>query len=317
MNTLMKKRYDITQCSFYKCRSKRRLMNLLMLNEEEFKNIKKKICYHSFTQAKKDGDKRVITAPNEELKRIQKRILKLFSYVKRPEWLISGERGKSYIDNGRYHINSNYFLTMDIRKFYDNCKREYVYRFFNDNLEMSKDTAAILTDLVTYEGKVPTGCPTSQIIAYYAYQKMFHSIHKVAEMHGCKFSLYVDDMTFSSSSPFNPDSLRNDIDKILRKYGHRPKYSKVKYYSKNKFKLITGVTISSDHKLLVSNTLRKKIYDGAMSQIEMDRQKKVTIPKELRRLKGRIQAARVVNPHIFPEVNRFVEEKLYSSGSYK
>jgi len=60
-------------------------MNLLLLNEEEFKSIEKIIRYHSFSQAKKDGDKRVITAPNEELKRIQKRILKLFTYVKRPD----------------------------------------------------------------------------------------------------------------------------------------------------------------------------------------------------------------------------------------
>ena len=41
--------------------------------------------------------------------------------------LISGEKGKCYIDNGKSHLNSNYFLTMDIKKFYDNCFREYVF----------------------------------------------------------------------------------------------------------------------------------------------------------------------------------------------
>lgn len=307
----MIKKYDITQCSLYKCESKKRLMKLLLLKEQEFKDYKNKIRYYSFKQTKKDGDKRGITAPAEDLKRIQKRILRLLTYINRPEWLISGEKGKSYIDNGRYHVESAYFLTMDIRKFYDNCKREYVFRFFHDDLKMSKDTASILTDLVTYEDKVPTGCPTSQLIAYYAYQEMFQSIHKVAEMHGCKFSLYVDDMTFSSNKPFNPTRLKYDIDRILRKYGHKPKYSKVKYYSKDKFKLVTGVAISSDHKLLVSNSLRKKIYDGAMTQIKIDRELKITNPNELRILRGRLQVARTINSNIFPEVNRFVEQRLY------
>jgi Reverse transcriptase (RNA-dependent DNA polymerase). len=306
----MIKKYDVTQCSLYKCESKKRLMKLLLLNEDEFRNYKKKIRYHSFRQTKKDGDKRVITAPTEDLKRIQKRILKLLAYVHRPDWLISGEKGKSYIDNGRYHVESSYVLTMDIRKFYDNCRREYVFRFFHDYLKMSKDTASIVTDLTTYEDKIPTGCPTSQLIAYYAYQEMFHSIHNVAKTHGCRFSLYVDDMTFSSDTPFNPTRLKNDIDKTLRKYGHKPKYRKIKYYSKDKFKLVTGVAISGDHKLQVSNSLRKKIYDGAMAQIEMDRKLKFTNLGELRIIRGRLQAARLVDRNIFPEVNRFVEQKL-------
>ena len=54
----------------------------------------------------------------------------LIQKVERPEWLVSGEKGKCYIDNGKKHIHSNYFLTMDIKKFYDNCEREYVFLFF-------------------------------------------------------------------------------------------------------------------------------------------------------------------------------------------
>ena len=38
------------------------------------------------------------------------------------------------------------------------------------------DIAEILTAIVTYNGTIPTGCPTSQIIAFYAYQNMFQEI---------------------------------------------------------------------------------------------------------------------------------------------
>lgn len=43
----------------------------------------------------------------------------------------------------------------------------------------SPDVAKILTDIVTYNGGIPTGCPTSQLIAYYAYEDMFANIKKI------------------------------------------------------------------------------------------------------------------------------------------
>lgn len=125
-------------------------------------------------------EKRNITAPDRRIKEIQTRILQLLQKVERPEWLISGEKGKCYIDNGKKHIHSNYFLTMDIKKFYDNCEREYVFRFFRDRLLMAGDLAGLCTDIVTYEGGIPTGCPTSQLLAFYAYENMFNEISEVA-----------------------------------------------------------------------------------------------------------------------------------------
>ncbi len=86
--------------------------------------------------------------------------MKLLQGVIRPDWLISGEKGKFYIDNGKKHLESNYFLTIDIKKFYDNCEREYVYLFFKNRLLMSGDAAGVCTDIITCNGGIPTGCPT-------------------------------------------------------------------------------------------------------------------------------------------------------------
>lgn len=301
------RKYSLNQCALYKCRSKRRLAEILRISIDDLHHIRNLIQYYTFSRDKKDGDQRIITAPRDNLKKIQKRILRLFVCVERPDWLMSGERGKSYIDNAKAHQQSKYFLTVDIRKFYENCDREYVYCFFKKVMHMSSDVAALLTDIVTLERKIPTGCPTSQIIAYYSYQEMFSEIHKMSLNQGCIFTLYVDDMTFSSEKPFNPSKLKNKVDILLRKYGHRPNYSKVKYYSRNTYKLITGVAISKDNRLLVANNLRKKIYDGAISQIELQKKNQPLSEKEIQRLKGRLQAARNVEKRVFPEIHRFVQ----------
>ena len=251
------KRYDITQCALYKCISPYNLKRVLKITDEEYKDIVKIVRYHTFQIDKKDGvEKRNITAPDRRIKEIQTRILQLLQKVERPEWLISGEKGKCYIDNGKKHIHSNYFLTMDIKKFYDNCEREYVFRFFRDRLLMAGDLAGLCTDIVTYEGGIPTGCPTSQLLAFYAYENMFNEISEVAYKYGCIYSVYVDDMTFSSEVAFDVKKMRSEIDQKLRKYGHKPKYRKVKYYSHGQYVPITGTIVTGNHELKVPNRLQ-------------------------------------------------------------
>ena len=310
------KKYNINQCALYKCVSKKRLAKVLRLSERELKSISAVISYHSFELEKKRTSKtapvemRQITAPDRELKAVQSRILRLLQPVLRPKWLISGEKGKCYIDNGKAHRSNSYCLTMDIKKFYDHCKREPVYQFFRQDLCTSSDVAAILTDIVTYLGGLPTGCPTSQMLAFYAYHRMFNEINEIAKSFGCVFTLYVDDMTFSSNSPFDIKLLIRQIDIALRKFGHRPKYQKIKYYSKDSPKLITGVVVTQDHTLDIPNSLQRSIYTN-FQDIKHLRNQAIIEENDrisLRRLRGQIQAARNIDYKRFPEINRITAQ---------
>lgn len=303
------KRYDITQCALYKCISPYNLKKVLKITDEEYRDIVKIVRYHTFQIDKKDGvEKRNITAPDRRIKEIQTRILQLLQKVERPEWLISGEKGKCYIDNGKKHIHSNYFLTMDIKKFYGNCEREYVFRFFRDRLLMAGDLAGLCTDIVTYEGGIPTGCPTSQLLAFYAYENMFNEISEVAYKYGCIYSVYVDDMTFSSEVAFDVKKMRSEIDQKLRKYGHKPKYRKVKYYSHGQYVPITGTIVTGNHELKVPNRLQKRVYDD-FQEIKSFEGRKVTSEeqKKINSLKGRIQASENIEPRKFPEIKRLTK----------
>lgn len=305
------KKYDITQCALYKCRTRKRLEYLLRLDPGGLKMIDGIIGYHKFEIDKKHSDeKREITAPDKTLKAIQRRILYLLQRVIRPEWLISGEKQKCYIDNGKAHLNGKYVLTIDIKKFYDNCTREPVYQFFVQKLKTSPDVAEILTNIITYNGGIPTGCPTSQIMAFYAYSDMFSEIFDLAKQHGCKFTLYVDDMTFSSKEPFSPHQLSQMIDRVLRKYGHKPKSPKVKYYGPSDYKPITGTVVTPEHSLAVPNGLQKTIYDafqtvkpliGVETCSEED-------ARQILSLKGQIQAACNIEAGKFPEIKRLTNQ---------
>lgn len=300
------KRYDITQCALYKCTSSYLLKKRLRIRDEEYKDITSIVKYHAFKIDKKDGiEKRDITAPDKRIKEIQTRIMQLLQKVERPNWLISGEKGKCYIDNGKMHIQSNYFLTMDIKKFYDNCKREYVYRFFKNRMKMAGDIAGICTDIVTYEGGIPTGCPTSQLLAFYAYEYMFIEIQEIAKKYGCIYTVYVDDMTFSSENPFPVKKMVCEVDCILRKYGHKPKYKKVKYYTQGRYVPITGTIVTSTHELKVPNKLQKRVYDDFQELKNLHGETLTPMEqKKLNSLKGRIQASESIERGKFPEIKR-------------
>lgn len=302
------KKYDVTQCALYKCANQRRLEKILRLQKYDLNYIASAIEYHSFQRDKKGTlEKRIITAPGWTIKQIQARILKLLQPIERPDWLISGEKGKCYIQNGEAHRDSHFVLAVDIRKFYDNCSREYVYRFFVDYLKTSNDVAGVLTDIVTYNSAIPTGCPTSQIIAYYAYRNMFHEIYEVAYRFGCTFTLYVDDMTFSSQMDFPHERLANEIDKLLRKYGHKPKYRKTKYYGANEAKPITGTIVTPEHTLDIPNSLQRKVYDNFQyikNAVTNHQELGDEDTRILSTLRGQIQAARNIDRERFPEIKR-------------
>lgn len=304
-----RRKYSIDQCALYKCQSRKRLEALLTIETGDLRNIQSAIKYRSFQIEKKHSDeKRTITAPQKTLKAVQTRILSLIERVERPEWLISGEKGKCYIDNGKAHQHSNYMLAIDIRKFYDNCKRNGVYLFFKDKMKTSPDVAKVLTDIVTYNNGIPTGCPTSQLIAYYAYEDMFLQIQQCAAAYGCIFTLYVDDMTFSSTVPFQHEKLLREVDIVLRKYGHRPKYQKVKYYAKDKPKPITGTIVTPEHTLDVPNQLQEKVFNNFQKVKTLTEQcNTMAIEKATQSLLGQIQAAQILDCNRFPEIERLTK----------
>ena len=95
------KKYDLNQCALYKCSNQRRLERLLFMEKYSLDKLHKLIHYYKFFQVKKDGSPREINAPRDELKKVQKRILNLIAPIIRPDWVISGERGKC----GRIEIN--------------------------------------------------------------------------------------------------------------------------------------------------------------------------------------------------------------------
>jgi len=292
----MYKNYPINNSCLFRLRSKKKLATILNVDEKLMRNNNyREIIQYSIFQNDKG---RWIYNPAYELKALQKQLLKYFSRISTPSYLKSGKKGVSYIDNAKSHLYNDYIVTADISGFYSNCRRKNVYEMFINKFEMERDISGIITDIVCYENFIPTGSPTSQMVAYFTYSDAFDSIENISNASNIAFSLYVDDMTFSSKNLISKKYI-HEIDTIIRKKGLKLKNSKTKYFFKNDNALITGAVKDSSSNLRVPNKLRLSIIK---SYIEYQKASSVEKSKLFNELNGKIRAARIIEADIFPSL---------------
>ena len=264
---------------------------------------------------KRTGSKvRIIETPIGPNRAFHKRIKTLLSQIVTPSYLKS-RVGFSIRHNAEFHQENRYFLSVDIREFYQSTRSDFVRGFFRKKLKMSGTLANVLTELLTYGGHIPTGSSASQILAYFSYSEMFDAIQRISNKHGVQFSLYVDDMVFSSQGPL-PGSLLNQIVRELRKNGLHLKFSKVSFKKGNEAKRITGCILSSSGELKVPNRTRIKVIRILESVPNI----RLLPAPDLSSLIGCISQAQQIEPGIFESTRRHAlriiqERRLLRKGA--
>ena len=288
---------NFKNCELYKIKRKRDLFILLHIDENKLNEelYKYKVCI-------KDK-KRLLEKPSEELKKIQRNILYKLYQLDFPQYVFSGIKGRSAFGNAIYHINCKYMLKLDMSKFFPNTHRNNIYEFFKDKLKMSSDVSSICTDIVTvnYEKEdveidyevydflkrkkikntnhLPSGTPTSQILSYLANIDMFDKIIEYTKKHKLQCSIYVDDITISSSNRYITKKEESEIKRIIKKHKHNLSKEKAIRYSVNEFKKVTGFVIDPNNRLVIPNKIKSKIKNQTkfIRKKELDEQRKNSI----------------------------------------
>ena len=273
----------------------------------------------------KNGKQRLVECSyNPSLLRAQKQILVDLQKLNYPDYLFSGVKGKSYIDNARRHHNCNYLFKLDIQAFFPSIRRECVYRFFHDDLRCSPDVSSILSDLTTinldnyskdsiFEIKaflsskdvntynhLLTGASPSIILSYLANRKMFDELYSLSIKYDIIFSVYVDDIFFSSKNKI-PSWFINKTIKIITGYGYHISKHKKKYYTKTDSKEVTGVIITPNHRL----TIKHKHHYKIASKLRVIRKENdySAIPSLL----VSINAAQQIDGDLFSSLNTYIK----------
>jgi len=246
---------------FFKLKSKEKLADLLFVSLEKLKSLSKSEgLYFEFQKKKDSGGFRLISAPRDDLKKIQARIADLLHRLAPPDYLFAPVAGRSYVDNAARHIGATSVRLLDIEDFFPSCTANKVIWFFIKRMKCSPDVAAILRGIVTKDGALPQGSPCSPILAYLSYVEMWEEIDRLVRESGCQQSVYADDITVSGiAGAIVPEELIWDIKQTLFKHGHKYKVSKERSKHKKPAE-ITGV-ILLQNQLKAPNRQHQKLYN--------------------------------------------------------
>lgn len=220
--------------------------------------------YSSFEIPKKSGGIRIINAPHENLKYIQKEIaIILLNCVneirdKKPNYLTcnhSFERDKSIISNADKHKRKKFILNIDIQDFFTSIHYGRIKGLLlkDKHFLLNEKTSQILSKLATFEGTLPQGAPTSPILSSLLGNIIDIHFLKLAKKYRFTYSRYADDITISSNIEF-PNSLvywdkniwvvGKEITNLLSKLGFRVNAKKTRLIKKNNRQSVTGVIVN-------------------------------------------------------------------------
>lgn len=284
--------HKLSDSPFYKLKPKKRMAEILFTSEKSIKETlsetdlyvrkwkhKKEEKWLDKQPTENAEEYRPIDIPHPRLKEIQSRIAYLLSLIEPPDYLFSPVKGRSYVDNAKFHINSKAFWMLDIENFFPSCTSNNVAWFFKTVMKCSPDVTAILVRLTTLNGSLPQGSPCSPILAFFSNKNMFDEIHGIAEKSNNRLSVYADDITISG------DIIKKEtvwkIKQRVRKQGLNLK-DKKEHSLIFKPAEITGVIVR-DYKSLLPNRKHKALSELRQEYVQTRN------PKERQSLENKIR----------------------------
>lgn len=155
----------------------------------------------------------------------------------------------------------------------------------------------MLVQMCTYRGHIPTGAPTSSILAFLAHKDLFDKIAQHMDKKGITFTLYVDNITLSAKHGITREKIKF-IKSVLKKHKLEIKPEKTKFFSYKKA-MITGFYLAQGSKISVPDSVGYKIV-SLLREKTLEEMNK----KELRRVIGLINYCQTADKHSFSATKR-------------
>ena len=249
--------------------------------------------YHCYSIPKKRGGTREIVAPDQELKRIQKRLnyyLQACYLCIRPTpvhgfVINAGSRNSpcNIVANATAHVGKKYLLNLDLKEFFPRITARSILDLFRSVLfGFNNQISTALTLLTTFQGRLPTGAPTSPVLSNFICHGLDHELINFCESNNLNYSRYADDLTFSSNDPINP-SITDELKTLVERHGFEVNQKKTRLTTSYRKQTVTGITVNEkvnvDRKLLKKT--RSMLYDLSLNGAEAAARRHFNIQSEV------------------------------------
>ncbi|KMK75265.1 reverse transcriptase family protein [Alkalihalobacillus pseudalcaliphilus] len=216
--------------------------------------------YNELLIPKRTGGQRVINAPSENLKYIQRWILdNILSNVSISVHANGFINERSIVTNAIQHIGKKCVINLDIKDFFPSITYIQVYNLFN-RLGYSRHLSMVFTGLCTLDNKLPQGAPTSPYLSNIICKNLDDRLSLLASHINASYSRYADDITFSGDRGIT--SYIKLIKKVVQEERFLINEKKVRVQFQYHRQMVTGLIVNEKLSIpkKTRNYLRQEIY---------------------------------------------------------
>lgn len=274
--------------------------------------------YSCFKKRKKNGKFRTIYAPNVELKEVLRGANFFLQHVydnSNIDFQVAYKKGKSVLNNAERHQQYQHTVNIDLSDFFPSCKRELVSKvldpvFKGFNAEFLKNS---FLDAILINDGLFIGCPVSGCLANAVIRTPVKYLHNMCNKVGLEFSVYADDMSFSSDSFIPVKMVEALFTKAFEKYG-MSEYFKINpdkiHGSSGHYRRITGVSFSDKNETVTNRRFYKSVRTGLYKLRNGD-----TDVMPLKKLQGKIAYGLMIDKS--GKYQKLLEEYADIAAQYK
>lgn len=243
----------------YNLRHVRKIFSIKKREQELFFGDRKAELYRQFSIPKKSGGVRIIEAPCNRLKNIQRWIKdEIVDSCKVSDYATGFRKNMSIIDNAKEHVGKDIVINMDLKDFFPSVGYEDIFCMFS-YIGYRRDVAHLLTKLCTNSSNcLPQGSPASPSISNHVLLKLDTRLGKLADSVGANYTRYADDMTFSGEKRIA--HIVPLVKTIVEEEGYRINDNKTRLQYKNCRQEVTGLIVNE--KVSVSSETEKEIKNA-------------------------------------------------------
>lgn len=236
------------------------LLTYLGLGAAELKKIwyYRGRMYRHFSIAKGPHKVRVISAPDERLKFLQRNLADKLAELYRPRNPVHGfVAGRSIKSNALAHLHRRFVVNMDLKDFFPTISQNRVGGMLT-SLGIDVRVVEIIAQICCNNGHLPQGAPSSPMLSNMICFRLDKQLMGIAKEARCIYTRYADDITFSSYQPpnalfeaslppagrFSPDLFAPELRDVVQQNGFAINSDKVHYADRHSRRIVTGLKVN-------------------------------------------------------------------------
>jgi len=226
------------------------------------------VRYKVYDIPKRKGGTRRIEHPSQELKAIQRWIVKaVFDRFPVHEAATAYRKGASIRENAEKHRRTLFTNRYDFASFFPSFREAQIRRFLDDKcpnfrIELNQDDIDFICSIVCRNGRLTIGAPSSPAITNTMMFDFDSTVQAYCVENGLVYTRYADDVFVSAYEPNRLGRVEEEIRRAKRFVPHlslRLNRRKTAFLSKRYRRRITGVVITPEHELSIGRKRKREI----------------------------------------------------------